>query len=617
VDVEMKKMIIALSICTLVAFSMMTIPIVNAQPTIDLPAGDYDIRMKAVYGIQDYFDITLSNVPDGYDLANGVYPGWCVQKAIAMVLNVDHSIYLYSSLSDSLPADFQEMPWDKINYIINHKNGASRTSIQNAIWCYTDNESCENDSVALALYNAAYNYSGPYIPQVGDVVALPIKGWQRIQLTFLELVIPPPKTLEGFVWYDSNSNGIQNTGEPAKSAVTVRLYTSDNTLINTTSTNSLGLYSFRGVEPGNYSLQFILPSGHKFSPKDAGTDDTIDSDADTTTGKTIPFNITDSNDTITIWDAGMYIESSGGTVTPPVEPSVPNKRPTADATVGEQPYQGFVNETITFNGSLSYDLDGRIISWHWNFGDGANGTGEVTTHVYTLPGNYNVSLLVRDDDFDTNIDFTTALITTGNNQPETPSLVGPVSGHKTVSYEYTIVATDPDGDSLQYIIDWGDETQFMSPSTASGTSVQTTHQWTAPGFYIVQAYAQDPFDNVSDIVQMTVAIDVRYVGSLGYLIDGDGDGIFDTFHNNATGVETSLSQQSNGNYLIDTDGDGVFNTEYDPASGQTQEYSEQPWLQYGIIFLVALIIICVIVYFFVRSRSRSRTINKNSEDKKP
>lgn len=615
----MKKMIIALSICTLVALSTLTIPVAKAESIIDLPAADIDIRMKAVYGTQDYFDMTLSNIPEGYDIVNGVYPGWCAQKAIAMVLNIDHSVYLYSSLSDSLPAEFQTMPWDKINYIINHKNGASRTSIQNAIWCYTDNMSCENDSVALALYNAAYNYSGTYVPQVGEVAAIPIKGWQRIQLTFLELVIPPPKTLEGSVWYDSNKNGIQNTGEPPINAVTVRLYTSGNTLVNTTSTNSLGFYSFRGVGPGEYYLQFVLPSGYnKFSPKDAGTDDTIDSDADTSTGKTINFNITDTNTTITIWDAGMYKETSGGTVTPPEEPPVTNKRPTADATVGEQPYRGFVNGNITFNGSGSYDLDGRIISWRWNFGDGTNGTGEVTYHNYSQPGTYNVSLLVTDDDFATDLDVTTALITSGNNPPAIPSLAGSASGHPSVAYEYTIVATDPDGDMLKYFIDWGDETQYISvEATASGISVQTTHQWAAPGFYIIQAYAEDSLEEASDIVQMTVTIGVRYVGSLGYLIDSDGDGTFDTFHSNATGVETSLFEQPNGNYLIDTDGDGQWNTEYDPESGQAQEYREQPWFQYGVIFLVVLVIVCVLVYFFVRSRSRSRTINKNNEDKKP
>ena len=51
-----------------------------------------------------------------------------------------------------------------------------------------------------------------------------------------------------------------------------------------------------------------------------------------------------------------------------------------------------------FNGSLSAAIDGRrIVSWRWDFGDGAFGDGETIAHIYGVGGTYNVVLRVTDD----------------------------------------------------------------------------------------------------------------------------------------------------------------------------------------------------------------------------
>ena len=62
------------------------------------------------------------------------------------------------------------------------------------------------------------------------------------------------------------------------------------------------------------------------------------------------------------------------------------------------PYNVKPNGSIVFVGTDSYDADGYIISYYWDFGDGTNGTGEVVTHCYANPGNYTISLKVVDDD---------------------------------------------------------------------------------------------------------------------------------------------------------------------------------------------------------------------------
>jgi PKD repeat protein len=64
------------------------------------------------------------------------------------------------------------------------------------------------------------------------------------------------------------------------------------------------------------------------------------------------------------------------------------------------PTEPLARETVTFNASQSYDPDGIIVSYMWNFGDGTVITepDPLATHVYTKDGTYNVTLTVKDDD---------------------------------------------------------------------------------------------------------------------------------------------------------------------------------------------------------------------------
>ena len=63
-----------------------------------------------------------------------------------------------------------------------------------------------------------------------------------------------------------------------------------------------------------------------------------------------------------------------------------------------------IGETITFNASNSYDSDGNITMFTWDFGDGTvlkkptSKGGYLATHVYEEIGNYTVKLTVTDDD---------------------------------------------------------------------------------------------------------------------------------------------------------------------------------------------------------------------------
>ena len=52
----------------------------------------------------------------------------------------------------------------------------------------------------------------------------------------------------------------------------------------------------------------------------------------------------------------------------------------------------------TFDGFGSSDPDGSILSYQWDFGDGANASGSNVNHNYTMEGSYTVILTVTDAD---------------------------------------------------------------------------------------------------------------------------------------------------------------------------------------------------------------------------
>ncbi len=58
--------------------------------------------------------------------------------------------------------------------------------------------------------------------------------------------------------------------------------------------------------------------------------------------------------------------------------------------------------TIEFE-DRSWDADGNITSWHWDFGDNTNSTEQNPTHTFAEPGTYTVTLTVTDDQEGSNI----------------------------------------------------------------------------------------------------------------------------------------------------------------------------------------------------------------------
>ena len=66
------------------------------------------------------------------------------------------------------------------------------------------------------------------------------------------------------------------------------------------------------------------------------------------------------------------------------------------AGIDYSPKEPKVGTKILFE-SKSSDIDGQIISYYWDFGDGKNSTQQSPSHIYTKEGTYTVTLTVMDN----------------------------------------------------------------------------------------------------------------------------------------------------------------------------------------------------------------------------
>ena len=84
-----------------------------------------------------------------------------------------------------------------------------------------------------------------------------------------------------------------------------------------------------------------------------------------------------------------------------------------------------------------------------------------------------------------------------NDPPDTPRIEGPFLVSVNIEYEYTVWATDPEGEDVFYRIYWGDGTTGWSGPYTSGEEITFSHTWTDPWKpYIITVSAKDINNNV-------------------------------------------------------------------------------------------------------------------------
>ena len=319
---------------------------------------------------------------------------------------------------------------------------------------------------------------------------------------------------------------------------------------------------------------------------------------------TIGWNATDENGNVMLENYSFTfktVTSSGGN---PPSPPPTNNPPVANA--GDS-HNGNVGEAITFDGTGSSDPDGDTLIYTWDFGDGTSGNGSQPTHVYTTAGTYTATLTVSDGSL---TDTDTSTVTIESLPPEAP--VADANGPYVaiVNQEITLDgsgSSDSDGTIANYTWLCGDG------STVNGVS--PTHSYTGSGTYDIKLTVTDN-DGLTDNATSTATI---YDGESvdipdGYVIDTDGDGTYDSYLNESSGVVTTMETGDDGKYNIDTNGDGEWDHTYNPENGATTPHEPKepdegfPWIPViAIIILVIVVIILVLFklgYLFIEGKNK-------------
>mgnify|MGYP005847670249 CR=1 FL=1 len=403
-------------------------------------------------------------------------------------------------------------------------------------------------------------------------VGHPVDGTANVEFSATATVsIECKVSLGDKVWNDLNKDGIQDSGEPGVPYVNVFLYDcSTNYLVTTTITDANGNYLFANLNPGNYYVQFILPSGYAFSPINQGTDDAVDSDAGLL-GKTDCISLTGGQNNLTV-DAGIF--------------------ETPIASIGDKVWNDLNQNGIQDNGEVGipyvvvklHDCNGTIIATtitdangnylfsNLNPGDYYVEFVLPNDYVFTMQDQGIDDLLDSDVDSNTGITACTTLSANENDLSWDAGMYEVQAIHPDIKVEKSASNSNPqDGDQFSYTVTVTNlgvgnaenvsvkdvlpgKLNFMSSSATQGSYDVNTGIWTIGNLA----------ENQSVQLVITVQVDLSNCGSID-LMEAEGFNLFifedlvqpssDTEGKVAVGGNATLSNYSVGDKLPPNSGD--------------------------------------------------------------
>ncbi len=142
---------------------------------------DLDREYTRIFNFQDITNECRYAVKNDRD-----YKGWCIDQNLMGTPDYDYIVRLFNitgefpdygtfdtpkgevDLRDFLFTDYEgdDIPYDKILYIINNRDGYSKAAVQEAIWYYTMGDGYFDPETTeyIELVNAAEEYGDGYIP---------------------------------------------------------------------------------------------------------------------------------------------------------------------------------------------------------------------------------------------------------------------------------------------------------------------------------------------------------------------------------------------------------------------------------------------------------------------
>jgi len=173
--------------------------------------------------------------------------------------------------------------------------------------------------------------------------------------------------------------------------------------------------------------------------------------------------------------AGLALSAGGCFLFPNVAPL---------ALIAVDRTEGVAPVTVQFDASGSYDPDGTIRKYRWEFGDGDTGRGPAIGHTYSTPGTYQVTLTVTDRRWARSTASVTIAVRESNALPVASFSVSPSPAYPRQTVRFDAGASyDPDGEIVSYAWGYGDGT--------TGSGVMTSYRYDAQGTYDVVLTIRD------------------------------------------------------------------------------------------------------------------------------
>ncbi|MDQ1261341.1 MAG: hypothetical protein QG575_522, partial [Euryarchaeota archaeon] len=225
-------------------------------------------------------------------------------------------------------------------------------------------------------------------------------------------------------------------------------------------------YSTNAVDPDGDQLKYTFDWGDETESSTPFINSGIAASASHTWSKAGTYEVkamaTDSKGALSQWSASLNVSIN----TPPIKPNAPS------GPISGRPVTSY-NYTVS-----STDADEDRMRYIFDWGDGTesitgflvSGAKAGANHSWKKAGTYQIKVLAIDERSASSF-WSEAQNVTINSQPDKPSQPsGPGSVYAWAAYAYSSIASDPDGDKLEYTFDWGDGNASITNPNSSGVN---------------------------------------------------------------------------------------------------------------------------------------------------
>jgi PKD repeat protein len=237
-----------------------------------------------------------------------------------------------------------------------------------------------------------------------------------------------------------------------------------------------------------------------------------------------------------------------------------------------------VNQTVTFNAWSSGDLNGTIVSYAWDFGDGnySTSTQPTITHAYSSVGTYNVTLTVTDNYGLTDVDVKNVSVGKLNSTISIQASPTTITIGKSTRISGSITPSRPEANATIYDMLNGEGIWSVLANVTTDANSTYYYTWapTQPGNYLLKANwtgdqytlsAETPMITL-DCMKIVTSISISTsssstivgfsIGIAGRLTDEYGNGLtnevvvlyYATYGVNTWNLITSDATDAFGNY---------------------------------------------------------------------